>query len=246
MKHKKSILCLLLGVILIAGMIGAICYFTVKLPEIRKKEAQQEEYRAFYAHMLEQYAAENQQYAAFEVDVAFLGDSLTAGYDVKRYYPEYLVTNRAIGGETTYGLKDRLGVSVLELRPKVCVMLIGGNNPDTMFQDYEDILIALQTQMPQTKIVLVSHAPTSGEHWGSRNELFAYNNVKIKLLAEKYACEFVDIYSPMLDLETGKMNESYTVDGAHFTEEGYRVYTEQLKPVLDKLLRAISSKANVS
>ncbi len=236
MKNKKIIIWILLGAVLAAIAVGAIYYFAVKLPKMKEKEAQLKEYNEFYAAMLEQYAAENKLYSALEVDVAFIGDSLTAGYDVQSHYPEYLVTNRAIGGETTYGLKARLDVSVLELKPKVCVMLIGGNNPDTMFEDYEDIIITLKEQMPQTKIVLVSHAPTSGEHWGHRNEFFAYNNVKIKLLAEKYGCEFVDIYSPMLDMETGEMNAKYTVDGAHFTAEGYNVYTAQLKPVIDKLL----------
>ncbi len=237
MNKKKIVIFILLALILIAGAAGAIYYFTVQLPEIRAKEEQMKEYRKFYARMLEEYAAENELYGDLEVDVAFIGDSLTAGYDVKGHYPEYLVTNRAIGGETTYGLRERLALSVLELKPKVCVMLIGGNNPDTMFEDYEDMLIIFKEQMPDTKIVLVSHAPTCGEHWGHRNELFAYNNVKIKLLADKYGCEFVDIYSPMLDLETGMMNEKYTVDGAHFTEAGYAVYTEQLKPVIDKLLQ---------
>ncbi len=232
------IIILLAALILSASTAGAVYYFAVKLPEIKEKEQQMKEYKEFYAQKLEEYALENSRYKDLEVDVAFIGDSLTAGYDVEKHYPEYLVTNRAIGGETTYGLKERLAVSVLELKPKVCVMLIGGNNPDTMFEDYEELIITMQEQMPETKIVLVSHAPTSGEHWGKRNEQFAYNNVKIKLLAEKYGCEFVDIYSPMLDLETGKMNEKYTIDGAHFTSAGYDVYTAQLKPVIDRLLKS--------
>ncbi len=237
MKKRKLIILITLCVIVAAIAAGLIYYFAVKLPDIKKKEAQLREYNEFYARTLEEYAEENKLYEDLEVDIAFIGDSLTAGYDVKSHYPEYLVTNRAIGGETTYGLKARLAVSVLDLKPKVCVMLIGGNNPDTMFQDYENIIITLKEQMPQTEIVLVSHAPTCGEHWGHRNEFFAYNNVKIKLLAEKHGCEFVDIYSPMLDLETGMMNEKYTFDGAHFTAEGYEVYTAQLKPVIDRLLQ---------
>ncbi len=235
--NKKKIT-IIVAIVLVAVVViaGAIYYFAVKLPEIKAKEEQQQQYNEFYAQMLAKYAEENKLYAPLQVDVAFLGDSLTAGYDVATHYPEYLVTNRAIGGETTYGLKDRLAVSVLDLQPKVCVMLIGGNNPDTMFDDYEDMLITFKEQMPQTKVVLVSHAPTSGEHWGKHNQKFAYNNVKIQLLAEKYGYEFVDIYSPMLDLTTGQMNAKYTFDGAHFTEAGYAVYTEQLKPVIDQLL----------
>ncbi len=195
------------------------------------------EFKQLYASLLEQYAAENELYAPLEMDIAFIGDSLTAGYDLSSHYPEYKTTNRAIGGETTHGLKDRLAVSVLDLQPKVCVMLIGGNNPETMFEDYEQIIITLKEQMPSTYLVIVSHAPTSGEHWGKHNELFAYNNVKIKLLAERHGCEFVDIYSPMLDLQTGMMDDRYTFDGAHFTAAGYDVYTAELKPIIDRLLR---------
>ncbi len=234
--NRRKIIIALSAVLALAAVVGAVSYFAVRLPALREKEEQQKKYDALYVEMLDGYAAENQLYEALEVDVAFLGDSLTAGYDVKNYYPEYLVTNRGIGGETTHGLLKRLQVSVLDLKPKVCVMLIGGNNPDTMFEDYEDIIISLKENMPDTKIILVSHAPTSGEHWGPRNQAFAYNNVKIELLAKKYGCEFADIYAPMLDLATGEMNEKYTVDGAHFTKEGFDVVTEVLKPVIDRLL----------
>ncbi len=232
---KKKFIIIVGIVLIIISIVFISYYFIVKLPKIKEKEELEKKYKELYLAELIKYDNENKLYKEYEVDIAFLGDSLTAGYDVKNYYPEYLVTNRGIGGETTYGLVDRLAVSVLELKPKVCVLLIGGNNPNTMFEDYEDILITFKEQMPETKIVIISHAPTSGEYWGTKNELFAYNNVKIKLLAEKYGYEYVDIYSPMLDLETGKMNEKYTVDGAHFTSEGYIVVTNTIKPVIDKI-----------
>ncbi len=234
---KKKIIIIVIALLLALIATGSIAYyFIVEFSKKREREEQLKQYREFYAQTLIEYAEENERYEDFEVDVAFLGDSLTAGYDVKSHYPEYLVTNRGIGGETTHGLKERLDVSVLDLKPKVCVMLIGGNNPDTMFEDYEELLLTFQERIPETKIVLVSHAPTSGPHWGHRNELFAYNNVKIELLAKKYGYDFVDIYLPMLDLETGKMKEEYTVDGAHFTADGYKVVTEEIKPIVDKLL----------
>ncbi len=233
---KKKLVLLIAFLLALALVAGVVYYFVVKLPESQEREAREKEYKAFYAQMLEEYARENERYDDFAVDVAFLGDSITAGYDVKSYYPEYLVANRGIGGETTYGLKDRLDVSVLDLKPKVCVMLIGGNNIDTMFEDFEDILISFQEKIPETKIVLVSLSPTS-DPIAERNKTLAYNNVKIKLLADKYGYEFVDIYTPLFDLETGKMKAEYTPDGAHHTPEGYRVITEAIKPVVDELLK---------
>ncbi len=226
---------LLLFLILTAGM---VYYHIVELPKIKEKEEQLRKYNEFYAQTVQGYSDENEKYGDFEVDIAFLGDSITAGYDVKNYYSEYLVANRGIGGETTHGLNNRLDVSVLDLKPKVCVMLIGGNNIDTMFEDYEDILITFKEKIPETQIVLVSLSPT-GDPIAERNKTLAYNNVKIELLAEKYGYEFVDIYTPLFDLETGQMKAEYTPDGAHHTAAGYRVITEAVKPVVDKLLRKI-------
>ncbi len=234
MKKRNIIICIALLLVLILAAVVAY-FLIVKLPEAREREEQMKKYNEFYAQMLDEYAEENKLYHDFEVDVAFLGDSITAGYDIEHYYPEYLVTNRGIGGETTHGLEKRLDVSVLDLKPKVCVMLIGGNNIDTMFENYEKLLVSFQEKMPETKIVLVSLSPTSGSI-AERNKTLAYNNVKIELLAKKYGYEFVDIYTPLFDLDTGKMKEEYTPDGAHHTAEGYRVITEAVKPVVDRLL----------
>ncbi len=232
---KRNLVIFLIALLALILAASIVYYLTVTLPENRKREEQLQQYQAFYAQKLQEYQSENSQYDDFAVDVAFLGDSITAGYDVAHYYPEYLVANRGIGGETTHGLKDRLEVSVLALKPKVCVLLIGGNNIDTMFEDYEEILLSFRENIPETNVILVSLSPTS-DPIAERNKTLAYNNVKIKLLAEKYGYEFVDIYTPLFDLETGKMKAEYTPDGAHHTAEGYRVITDAIKPVVDKLL----------
>ena len=179
------------------------------------------------------YKSENDKYDDYEVDVAFVGDSLTDGYDVDRFYPNYLVSNRGIGGDTTVTLEERIQLSVYDLKPKVIVMLIGANNMDTMFDNYEDILKGYQSNLPNTKIILLSLTSMSGE-WGKKNQLAAYNNVKIKMLAEKYGFEFVDLYSVLMNLETGEIYDEYTTDGGHLTEEGYTVITETVTPYIDK------------
>lgn len=232
---KKKILVISGIVLALALVAGLVVYFAV----IRPEQLAQEEFRAYVEQYREakrqQYILENQQYADYEVDVAFLGDSLTDGYDVQRFYPQYLVSNRGIGGDTTVDLEGRLQVSVYDLKPKVAVVLIGANNMATMFDNYEDILIGLQENLPETKVVLLSLTNMSQE-WGKKNQLAAYNNVKIKKLAEKYGFAFVDLYSPLMNLETGEIYPEYTVDGGHLAEEGYQVLTAQITPVLEALL----------
>lgn len=232
---KKKVF-LIIGILLVAVLIfGAIYYFAVVQPRQREQEERQKMVEQYYADKLALYRQENEAYADYEVDVAFLGDSLTDGYDLAKYYPQFKTANRGIGGDTTHGLEARLQVSVYDLKPKVAVMLIGANNMDTMFENYENILMGLQKNLPDTKIVLVSLTSMSME-WGRKNHLAAYNNVLIRKLADKYGFTFVDMYAPLLDLTTGQLRDSYTTDGGHLTHAGYEVFTENLTPVLHALL----------
>ena len=223
------------ALLLLAILFFSIYLFAVILPEKREREERERLVREYYEGKYETYREENERYADYEVDVAFLGDSLTDGYDLAKYYPDFLTANRGIGGETSYGLEGRMALSVYDLKPKAAVILIGGNNLDTMLDNYENLLIGMRDNLPETKVVLVS-LTAMGRDWAFKNKIAAYNNVVIKKLAAKYGFEFVDVYTPLFDETTGELNSSYTNDGVHFNENGYRVVTDALTPVLNNLL----------
>ena len=225
-----------LSVLAVALIVGAVVWFAVLLPRQREQEDWTRQIQAYRDAKMEQYRRENAEFADYEVDVAFLGDSLTDGYDLKQYYPQYVTANRGIGGDTTFDLEGRLEISVYELKPKVAVMLIGANNMDSMFENYEDILRGLKENLPDTKIVLLSLTAMGGEMWGRKNQQAAYNNVTIRLLAEKYGFIFVDLYTPLYDVSIREVYDGYTSDGGHLTHAGYTVVTEQITPVLEKML----------
>ena len=231
-KRIIAILCIVLGLAIITGSILA---FWVYLPKKREKEEQMRKVQEYYDSKLKLYSEENDRYSDYEVDVAFLGDSLTDGYDLKRYYPEYTVANRGIGGETTHGLEKRLEISLYELRPKVAVILIGGNNLNTMLENYEDMLVDIKANVPDTKIILCS-LTSMGKSWAEKNKIATYNNVVIKKLAEKHGFDFVDLYTPLFDEETGEIYADFTSDGAHLTSSGYEVMTEAITPAINRAL----------
>lgn len=232
---KKRIVVAGFGILSITLIAVLIWFFGFHLPKVEKDKNQQQLVKEYYDNKLNLYQQENDKYSDYEVDVAFLGDSLTDGYNLKLYYPDYVVSNRGIGGETTHGLEERLKVSVYDLKPKVVVMLIGGNNLNTMFENYEDILIGLKDNLPNTKVILLS-LTAMGKDWGHKNEIACLNNVKIELLAEKYDYIFVDLFTPLFDINIGEVYSDYTTDGAHFTSKGYEVVTSVVKPVIDSLL----------
>ena len=221
--------------ILVAVLSSAVYIYLKKQAEERQIAEFQQMMQDYYDGKVARFEEENKSIVPGKTDVVFLGDSLTDGCDLSLYYPEYTTLNRGIGGDTTIGLEKRLDVSVYAVQPKVVVMLIGANNFSTMFDNYEDILISLKENLPESKIILVSLTSMGGT-WGKNNNLAAFNNVKIKALAEKYGYEFVDVYTPLLNFETNEIYEEYTTDGGHLTHEGYLVLTGEIKSVINKVM----------
>lgn len=226
----------ILGGVAVLLVAAAVVLSAVIVPKQREKRELARQVAEYRAAKMEQYERENAAYDDYEVEVAFIGDSLTDGYDLAKYYPQYVTANRGIGGDTTFDLEERLQVSVYDLKPRVVVMLIGANNPETMLENYEDILIGLRDNLPETEVVLLSMTAMGGDHWGRWNAQAAYNNVSVQLLSEKYGYTFVDLFTPLYDVSTGEVYEGYTVDGGHFTHEGYTAVTAQITPVLEEIL----------
>lgn len=221
----------------LALIIAAIlALFLRVIPEMERAREEREFFeflQQYYKDKSASFAEENKTLG--EVDVAFIGDSLTDGYDLKKYYPDMTVINRGIGGDTTHGVLARLDTSVIEPAPRVVVMMIGTNNLGDMFTDYEDILAELKSKLPDTHVVLLSIPPASGDY-KERNCQIAINNVKIKGLAKKYGYAYVDVFTPLFDFERDELRAEYTTDGIHFTPLGYEVITAEVKPVLEDLL----------
>ena len=114
-------------------------------------------------------------------------------------------------------------------------MLIGGNNLKTMFKNYENIVKGLTTNLPESKIVLLSLTAMSG-NWGKNNNLAKTNNEKIAQIATVYNCTYVDLFNPLFDTNSNGIYSEYTTDGAHLTSIGYEVITRIISPVLNTLL----------
>ena len=232
---KKRLRIFVVFALIIAILLSLAYIFFRYITEPRRIAEHMQMIQDYYDEKVARFEEENKSIIPGETDVVFLGDSLTDGCDLSLYYHEYTTLNRGIGADTTVGLEKRLDVSVYAVKPKVVVMLIGVNNISTMFDNYENILISLKENLPESKIILVSLTSMGGP-WGKNNNLAAFNNVKIRALAEKYDFKFVDVYTPLLNFETNEIYEEYTSDGGHLTHEGYLVLTGEIKAAIDKVM----------
>ena len=126
---KKTLL--KVSAVFVIVMVAILISYLVGLKHDQEKIANSE-FGEYYEYKVNLFRQENASLKPGEVEVAFLGDSLTDLCDVKKYYQPYNVVNRGIGGDTTDGLLNRLDVSAYAFQPKVVVVLIGINNYPTM------------------------------------------------------------------------------------------------------------------
>jgi len=233
--RKLILISIVAGLVVVTGgSTFLITYFSLK----KKHEAEKQKYAKWlfethYADRVSLFKEENKHLS--NVDISFVGDSLTEGYDVKTFYPTYNVVNRGIGGDTTFGVESRLDSSVYDVNPKIVSLLIGANNFDTMLENYENIVTKIRINLPSTKLVLCSLTSMTGD-WGRNNQKAKNNNIEIKKIAERNGCTFVDLYSPLLDPETNQLKEEYSLDGGHLKSAGYQVVTNTLMPIFLSLL----------
>ena len=193
--------------------------------------ADNRDYAVIYQEKCDKFVSQNIK--DFNCDIDFVGDSITEGYDVKRFYKEYKVANRGISGDTTDMLLTRMEVSAFNLEPKIISLMIGTNNLDTCMNNYEAILQGFNEHLPNTQVVVVSILPRRGEDLCKKIE---ENNIEIEKLSTKYAYTYVNLYT-LFVTDDYKVNESLFKDGLHPNKKGYQLITDNLKPVFASLLK---------
>lgn len=235
---KKGIIIIIIS---IAVAVLAIVMGVV-LAHIFKPESEEEEdfFASYYEEKVKQFEKDNAAQPYY--DIVFVGDSLTDGYDVNSAFPNYIVANRGIGGDTTSGLIKRMKVSIYDANPKLVVILIGGNDvlsgrsDNYILNNCSKIIDMIQQHCPNTKILIQSFYPLSSD-WQRAAATMLRLNPEMVEIAEGYGCTYVDVFSSLLDANGEYLNPGFTEDGVHLNSAGQAVVTEVLKPYIEHLMR---------
>ena len=179
--------------------------------------------------------------AAKTGQIVFLGDSITDGCDLHKFYPGLIAFNRGIGGDTAKGVYDRMEVSVFALRPALVVLLIGINDINNHKKDnavilgyYEKILSAIKERLPETRVIAQSVYPVyskGASDIGKNNAQIVSLNEGIRALTKKYGYIYAPTWERLTDKE-GKLAAAYADDGLHPNEEGYKVISSYLTSII--------------
>lgn len=169
--------------------------------------------------------------------ILFLGDSLTARYDLNKYYSKYYVVNSGIGGNITTDILDDMNKRVYKYKPKKVFLLIGVNdllfteNSNNSIKNNIEEIINKINDNTDSKIFLESIYPVNVEKLKSAdkdiNNRIVDLNKKIKKLCDK-KCTYINIHDDLTN-KNGNLKSLYTKDGIHLNRFGYFKITKKLR-----------------
>jgi lysophospholipase L1-like esterase len=193
--------------------------------------------------------------AGTNVDVVFLGDSITDAWSNERYggfFPGKGYVNRGISGQTTPQMLIRMKPDVLAFSPKVIVLLAGTNDiaGNTGPETDEDIqrniaAIAELGSASGARLVLASVLPVSAYHVapGSvpqtvRRPPTRVNTVNtwIKSYAAAHKHVYLDYFSAMVD-DKGMLRPELSEDDLHPNAQGYAIMAPLAETAIAQALR---------
>ena len=183
-----------------------------------------------------------------DVDLAFIGDSITHGWEGRgkdvweKYYSERKAINLGIGGDRTEHVIWRLTHGNLgKIQPKVAVMMIGTNNtghftqdPAEVAQGVKRILEILAQRLPDTKVILHGIFPRGPNKLDEKR----LNNVAINQFIRRFddgdRVHFMEIGDQFLEPD-GSISTEIMPDRLHLSSEGYERWAKTLEPKLKEL-----------
>ncbi len=181
--------------------------------------------------------------------VVFMGDSITEFWDRKAsdLFSNKSYINRGISGQTTPQMLLRFRADVIQLKPRVVVILAGTNDiaGNTGPASVEMIVdnIASMAELARAhgiRVVLCAVLPVRNFYWASEIRPAATVvslNRRISEYAARNGLAYVDYYAPMVDENAGLKRE-FSGDGVHPNGAGYQVMNPLVEAAIQGALRA--------
>jgi lysophospholipase L1-like esterase len=183
-------------------------------------------------------------------DVCFVGDSLTEFWNAQgklswqSEFRRWRAVNCGIAADRTEHILYRLGALDLgKAQPRVMVLLMGTNNlgmenpdpPETVAKACRAAVRYIHRVSPETRIVLLTIPPSGGEAGSALRRSIRVTNELLRPLGSESMVTVMDTYSPFVDSKDDWLR-GMTLDGTHFSADGYAVLARVLKPRLVELL----------
>ena len=188
--------------------------------------------------------------AAGDKRVVFYGDSITDTWKLEEYFPGKPYVNRGIGGQTTPQMLVRFRQDVIDLQPKVVIILAGTNdiagNTGPMRNETIEGNLSSMVELAKVhgiRVVLCSIMPVHN-YTEKAKDFFAQRpqsrilalNEWIKDYCNKNDIVYVDYFSAMVD-DKGMMKKDLADDGLHPNVAGFKIAAPLAEAGIEKALK---------
>lgn len=186
---------------------------------------------------------------AGNVDIVFLGDSITQGWESTgkatwdRLYASKRVGNFGFSGDRTEHVLWRLdNGEIIGLHPRLIVIMIGTNNvghgsstPAQTIDGTRAILARLRKDIPKAKILLLGIFPRGEEPNDPMRQKVVEATEGYKALADGKNVVFLDI-SRAFTYADGRLKTLLMPDRLHLSPGGYDIWAQAMDPTIQRML----------
>jgi lysophospholipase L1-like esterase len=188
--------------------------------------------------------------AAGDKRVVFFGDSITDSWKLDDYFPGKAYINRGIGGQTTPQMLVRYRQDVVDLQPKVVVILAGTNdiagNTGPMRNEDIEANFASFAELARVHNVRVVYSSILPVHnYTDRAKDFFAQRPQARILAlndwlkdycAKNKIVYLDYFSALVD-DKGMLKKDLADDGLHPNAAGFKVMAPLAEGAIEKALK---------
>ena len=188
--------------------------------------------------------------AAGDNRVVFFGDSITDSWKLDDYFPGKAYINRGIGGQTTPQMLVRYRQDVVDLQPKVVVILAGTNdiagNTGPMRNEDIEANFASFAELARVHNIRVVYSSILPVHnYTDRAKDFFAQRPQARILAlnewlkdycAKNKIVYLDYFSALVD-DKGMLKKDLADDGLHPNAAGFKVMAPLAEAAIEKALK---------
>lgn len=166
-----------------------------------------------------------------KADIVFFGDSLTYYGNFATVFPDKVVCNLGLRGDTIQGMINRVE-QVKMLEPKQVFLMAGINDVASSccgeINELYDNLIHLIKTCVNCDLIIQSVLPVNDVVYRitCNNKQINEINILIKEVANKYNCRYLDLYR-LYSCE-GILPLRNTIDGIHLKPSAYSIWYNRL------------------
>ncbi len=195
---------------------------------------------------LNKYQSQNEQLTESPL-VVFMGNSITEGWPAN-FFKDKPYINRGISGQTTPQMVVRFRQDVINVQPKIVIILAGTNDiagntgPMTLEQIRDNILTMVELAQSNGIVPLVcSVLPAFDYSWRpglEPNIKIPKLNALLKELCQEKGVQYLDYFSVMADDRNG-LPQDLAKDGVHPTKKGYAIMIDLVEKAIAEAVKEL-------